>query len=388
MINHNKMPRVLFFSAYLPSKGGTIRRLQHWARMLKDSCHITILYGAPDNSITNDVVRRELGIEQNITLISISAPPYLRGGLVRLKAAKKAWDEFGSGDHDIVIPMRGDSETITAGIIKLRDRLKRKRPGFVSCCAGENMPPIAYKGRMKGRLYRLLIRWAYCTSEMIIAITPSLKRYLHQQGISENRIQVIPISVRYDPDHSEVLHQRPFVFGIVSRLTASKGISLAIHAFNNMKFKGDAQFRIYGSGPEEALARQLVKDLSLTNVITFHGYEKPEVAFGSIDCGILASESEGLPRSILEAGSLGVPYIATNVGGVPDLIVHHENGWLFECGNKSELTYLMEYVLRNKESVRLAGNNMREIVKYEYSGEIEKNRLLGVINNISYNGSL
>jgi len=66
------------------------------------------------------------------------------------------------------------------------------------------------------------------------------------------------------------------------------------------------------------------------------------------ELGVLCSESEGLSNAIIEYMGCGLPVVATNVGGNPELVVDDENGWVYEPGNVAQLANLITRIMGNK----------------------------------------
>ncbi|MFH1423741.1 MAG: glycosyltransferase, partial [Candidatus Nealsonbacteria bacterium] len=86
-------------------------------------------------------------------------------------------------------------------------------------------------------------------------------------------------------------------------------------------------------------------------------------------CLVLPSITEGLPRVILEAMALQKPVIASNVGGIPDLVKDGVNGFLFEAGNVEQLAQKLRTLLSNKEMAIEMGKRGRELIQSQFSNE-------------------
>jgi glycosyltransferase involved in cell wall biosynthesis len=76
----------------------------------------------------------------------------------------------------------------------------------------------------------------------------------------------------------------------------------------------------------------------------------------------LPSYNEGLPMAILEAMSWGLPVIATNVGGIPEVIDHGQNGLLIEPGAIQALTEGLEFLIRDQVNRQSMGHRARQRV--------------------------
>ena len=90
----------------------------------------------------------------------------------------------------------------------------------------------------------------------------------------------------------------------------------------------------------------------------------------SADVFVLASHSEGLPMSVLEASALGKPIIAADIGGLPELVADGESGWLFRTGSCESLGACLESVAAMADSgLVAAGRASRARVVASFSPE-------------------
>jgi len=92
---------------------------------------------------------------------------------------------------------------------------------------------------------------------------------------------------------------------------------------------------IGGDGEREKL-QQMISDLNISESVTFRGWVDgvlKEELFSKANVYILPSHFEGLPVSILEAMSQGMPVIATSVGGIPEIVIDGKNGYLVNVGD-------------------------------------------------------
>ena len=118
----------------------------------------------------------------------------------------------------------------------------------------------------------------------------------------------------------------PPVLLMAASFVPGKGQQVALAAAKRLADRG-AAFEIWfaGTGPLEAEARRRARELNLNGVVQFHGYVPNAqlldyLACGRVDVVLLASEAEGVPVSLIEALAHGVPAVASNVGGVAELL--------------------------------------------------------------------
>jgi teichuronic acid biosynthesis glycosyltransferase TuaC len=95
------------------------------------------------------------------------------------------------------------------------------------------------------------------------------------------------------------------------------------------------------------------------------------------DVLVLPSHSEGLPTVLVEAGSLGLPVIASPVGGIPDLL-EHGRGTLLRGVSSAAIGEALDGFERNRSSAEAAARRLREFVLAEHDVDTNAGRLLDV----------
>jgi len=136
---------------------------------------------------------------------------------------------------------------------------------------------------------------------------------------------------------------------MVARFSEQKDQATLLHAMTQLK--GDYSLMLVGTGPRTEQARKLITNLKLNTKVDILGDRKdiPELLAAS-HIFVLSSNWEGLPISILEAMRAGLPVIATEVGGVNELVKHQVNGYLT---SPQDATTLAEYTQRLIDNPRL-----------------------------------
>ncbi len=136
-----------------------------------------------------------------------------------------------------------------------------------------------------------------------------------------------------------------------------------------------AQFVIAGTGPEEPRLRQLVRDLRMSEFVTFvSGMADLSVAIEAMDLFVLPSLRQGLGTIMLEAMALSRPVIATQSGGVYQIVREGVTGWLVPPSDSPALARRVIELLQNPARARQLGQAGRELVRSEFrvEGMIEK----------------
>jgi glycosyltransferase involved in cell wall biosynthesis len=120
-----------------------------------------------------------------------------------------------------------------------------------------------------------------------------------------------------------------FTVGHIGSMVSAKGWRLVVDAARNLRKDGMLiKVVLAGRGDEEEQAREVAQNSG--GWVTFQGFvpDPRKSLMPQLDALVLMSEQEGLPMAIIEALSIGLPVIATPVGGVPEAVVHEKNGLL------------------------------------------------------------
>jgi len=148
----------------------------------------------------------------------------------------------------------------------------------------------------------------------------------------------------------------------VGELNANKNHTQVLRALSKLR-KTNFHYLIVGTGEDELKLKKMVKELSLQNKVSFLGFRKdiPELLTVS-DVFILTSRREGLPKAILEAMTVGLPIIATNVRGNRDLVLNGKNGLLVSLDDVDQTATAIEQLMGSKDLRNAMGEKSKELV--------------------------
>ncbi|MCL1917971.1 MAG: glycosyltransferase [Peptococcaceae bacterium] len=158
----------------------------------------------------------------------------------------------------------------------------------------------------------------------------------------------------------------------IARLDAPKGMDRMLRIAARLIYQGyDFTWNIVGSGPQEASLKKKVKAMNIQGYVNFLGeMANPYCVLGQADLFALFSEYEGLPNAVFEALILGIPVIATRVGGVTEQVVEGKNGWLVG-NNEEEILKGLRYIMDNPEELDGLTNKM-PVYCYDNADVIEQ----------------
>jgi len=167
----------------------------------------------------------------------------------------------------------------------------------------------------------------------------------------------------------------------VARLSWEKGIEVLLDAawMVSRDFR-NAEFHIVGDGGRRNHIETRIRERGLTSHVHLHGFQEniPEY-LSRCHVFVLPSLHEGLPMSIIEAMMAGRPVIATEVGGVPEL-VDSKTGWLVKPGDPVALADAIRDVMENPSGIRSRGERAREKARSEFTFDVMMDKLIGFIH--------
>jgi len=197
---------------------------------------------------------------------------------------------------------------------------------------------------------------------------------------------------RYVPDKGNALRNsvnikpKDRVILFVGHLIKPKGVYELIEAFCTLNREfNDIFLFVVGFGIEESSLKTLVKSRGLENKVFFWGNQKHDELpkfYSSSDIFVLPSHSESLSTVVAEALACEKPAVASNVGGIPEIIKNGYNGLLVEKENPEILAGAVKTLLENEESRKLMGKNGRQTIIEYFSEKTNKDRVTKIYRNI------
>lgn len=204
--------------------------------------------------------------------------------------------------------------------------------------------------RYKARLINpLMARMTFALVAISAATREALGRY---EFMPQDKVRVIYNGIQgldADADASARIRQDlgipgdAFVVGTVARLDPVKNQSMMLRAFSQVKRQvPGAWLLMVGDGPDRAELEGLAKTLGVDDQVIFTGFiASPKDHLATMDVFLLSSHTEGTSMTLLEAMSLGIPSVVTNVGGNPEIVTEGENGFLVRSDDEKAFANAM-----------------------------------------------
>jgi glycosyltransferase involved in cell wall biosynthesis len=227
-------------------------------------------------------------------------------------------------------------------------------------CAGKN----GDLKRINVLKYRFFIKMTWRRVDKIIAITKEIYSDLIHNGARKENIVFIPNSVNtdyYSPPLSKTWNY-PLKILFVGRLSEQKGVDILLQAMEEVIGKGFNSFlTVVGDGPLRGKLEEQANVLKIREYVTFVGNTNDVIRYYH-DSHILVVPSnwEGLPLVLLEGMGCGLPIVASDIGGIREVIQDGINGLLFPMGNEKELASKIIYLMQNSEAATEMGRISRE----------------------------
>jgi glycosyltransferase involved in cell wall biosynthesis len=228
--------------------------------------------------------------------------------------------------------------------------------------------------------------WLYRNLDSATVLTNDMKQSLITNTImEESKVSIIPIGIdvgTFEVERNNKTKNRQFfglgeekyIIGYVARFDESKDQLTALKAFK-MSDIPDSILILAGSVDkvkEDYYKKciSLIEELDLSGKVKIIPFTKEVPKLMScFDLFIMPSRSETFGLVIIEAMSAGVPVIATNSGGVPEIIITGVNGLLFEPRDASKLADFIRQLYKNESQSELLINCASRIVKEKYDYE-------------------
>ena len=246
---------------------------------------------------------------------------------------------------------------------------------------------------------RIRRRWNPVYSRLadrVITSGEAIRSLVIAGGVDPGRVIAIPAGVdlcEFTPragDGGGVAIRRGLglsrpVIGSVAMFRGSKGHAHLLDAFALVHAgHPSARLLLVGDGIRRPWVEGLAKDRGLADAVVFTGFRSdvPQL-LGAMDCFVLAStRTEGVPQSLLQAFAVGVPVVASAIGGIPEVVTDGETGILVPPEDAPALARAIEGILGDPAGTATRSRAARRLVEDRYSHRTAVSRLLALYEEV------
>ena len=352
------LPRILIVDLSLRYGGSSARVLALLGKIPPDRA---ALAGLDQSPIT--LRARELGLQVHGVGRS-KVDPRIPGRLSRL---------IRENDFQVI-----DTQNVQS---KLWGSLAAARTGAALVSTLNSWYAVEHGANLKGRLYQLIELATNRSLDLYITVSSEDRRRLHEAGIPEGAIALIPNAIEIDDtsvsgDRAELLRsfdlpEHSVVCCAVGRLVWAKGYEVLIGAIAQIAQKHPHLYcLILGEGARRVDLEAQIALAGLQGRLRLAGFRAPGETLSIVkacDVFVMPSHSEGTPVALLEAAALGRPILASQVGGIPDLVSDGEQALLVPPADESALAAGLSRLIGDPEFAARLGAGAQRRVRREFS---------------------
>ncbi|HLW61951.1 MAG TPA: glycosyltransferase [Flavobacterium sp.] len=222
----------------------------------------------------------------------------------------------------------------------------------------------------------------------IVSVSKAVEKIFHDINLPADKLLTIydAIDVQSFAGESKTgfllnelsLSSENIIVGNISSLSKQKDLITFINTAELVCQKNnDVHFVILGKGSEEMMLRQIVEEKKLTKKVHFLGFKSNAAAYlQEFDLLLMSSITEGLPLTIYEAFASKIPIVSTKAGGIPEVIIDGENGFLTEIGDEKSLAEKCLLLIEDRDLANKFKEKSFNIVKERFDlNNLEENYL-------------
>ena len=240
-----------------------------------------------------------------------------------------------------------------------------------------------------GDIYKELFKFGDC----FLAISDYNYENLILFGADPKKIISHPVGIDVDRfsfrrKSTIIEHPDPVIIVSVARLAKEKGLSYGIKAMAKLLKRNprlNLEYRIIGDGALKEYLRKLAGKLNLDGIVHFLGAMRQEEVIRNMRQAhifLLPSISEVLPVVLMEAQAVGLPVVATSVGGISQALIDGESGFIVPEKDVNALTERIEHLIRHPELWQDMGKWGRRFVEERYDIRRLNKKLVKIYKNL------
>ena len=187
-------------------------------------------------------------------------------------------------------------------------------------------------------------------------------------GVDTNKF-IVNIEIKDTLKNKYSIKENEIVFMFIGRLNIDKGILDLSETFKYL-FSKYSNIKLFLIGPDEENITEKIGDLiNNQNVVRLDYVSNPQEILNVANILVLPSYREGFGTIVIEAASMGIPCIASNIYGLKDAIVDNKTGLLHSKKDINDMINKYEYAINNIEKIREFGENAQKRIYNEFKDE-------------------
>jgi glycosyltransferase involved in cell wall biosynthesis len=225
--------------------------------------------------------------------------------------------------------------------------------------------PVAVRGMLP------LQRLAFAAAHIVVANSNAAAAQVAHEGVAARNVTVIPNGIDLGA-LPPIPYRTPMtVVTTVANLRRGKGHDVLLRAAARVLARnGSVRFRLVGDGPLRPALEEQARELGIASAVEFAGHRDDVAAvLQASDAFAFPSLMEAFPNGLMEAMAVGLPVVATSVGGIPELVSHDETGLLVKPGDAHDLADGILRLLDQPARARAYGEAARRAIASRYSFE-------------------
>ena len=290
-----------------------------------------------------------------------------------------------------VTPMAGDLDVLS--LLRIVSIIRRHTPDLVhvhsrrgadiwgGLAASVCRIPVVCSRRVDNTEPPWWCKRKYAMYDKVISISQAIKDVLVHQGVPAEHITCVLSAVdtqEYRPAVERSWFEKEFavekgqrVIACFAQMIERKGQRTLINATKQLlETASDFKVLIFGQGPKLESYKQLVDELTLNQVVAFPGFRHDvKRILPNIDIVAHPANKEGLGVILLQSSACGVPAVAGDAGGIPEVVEDSKTGYLFSPGNVDDLTRALQNLLADDQRRREMGRRARHRAHEVFSVE-------------------
>ena len=221
----------------------------------------------------------------------------------------------------------------------------------------------------RDKTYTPVVTFSINQSDAITAVSDNLRKETLENfeikkeiSVIHNFVDITRFSVKpMDAFKKAIAPNGEKIILHASNFRKVKRIADVIYTFNKIKKSIPSKLLLVGDGPERHMAEDLCRELGIIEETRFLGKQQDmEDIYAIADLFLLPSEYESFGLAALEAMAAGTPVVATNAGGIPEIITHGKNGYLSGIGDVEQMSHQAISILSNDQVLNTFSEEARK----------------------------